>query len=60
MLAIITGATKGIGRAITYSLANKGYDLAICSRNLRDLKEIKEDLEKVSENQRFGQGYRYA
>ena len=46
MLAIITGATKGIGRAITYSLANKGYDLAICSRNLRDLKEIKEDLEK--------------
>jgi short-subunit dehydrogenase len=45
MLAIITGATKGIGRAITFALAEKQYDLAICSRNLRDLQEMKEELQ---------------
>jgi short-subunit dehydrogenase len=46
MLAIVTGATKGIGRAITFALAEKQYNLAICSRNLRDLQEIKEELVK--------------
>ena len=30
MKAIITGATKGIGRAVTELFAKNGFDLAIC------------------------------
>jgi short-subunit dehydrogenase len=35
--AVITGATKGIGRAIAESLATEGYDIAVCSRSQDDL-----------------------
>jgi len=40
MNAIITGATKGIGRAIAIKLAKEGYNLAICSRNETELSEL--------------------
>ena len=33
--AIITGSTRGIGRAIANLLAAEGVDLAICSRHAR-------------------------
>ena len=45
MNAIITGATKGIGRAIAVRLAAAGYDLAICSRNEQELQHLAQDLE---------------
>jgi NAD(P)-dependent dehydrogenase (short-subunit alcohol dehydrogenase family) len=35
--ALITGATKGIGRAIAESLAAEGCDLAICARNAEEV-----------------------
>ena len=34
---IVTGATKGIGRAITMALASEGYDLGLGARNLEEL-----------------------
>lgn len=37
MNAIITGGTKGIGRAIANKLAKEGYNLMICSRSHADL-----------------------
>jgi short-subunit dehydrogenase len=43
--AVVTGATKGIGRAIAETLATEGYDLAICSRTKEDLEELKKDFE---------------
>lgn len=46
MNAVITGATKGIGRAIAELLASKGINLCICSRNEADLKEMKHTLNK--------------
>ncbi len=48
MKALITGATKGIGRAIAIALAKQGYDLAICSRNDQDLKEFAVELLSIN------------
>ncbi len=45
-LAIITGGTRGIGLACAKILAKNGYNLAICSRNLGDLKKISDKLKK--------------
>jgi short-subunit dehydrogenase len=42
--AVITGATKGIGRAIAESLATEGYDIAVCSRNSEDLSAMQKDF----------------
>ncbi|MES2621703.1 MAG: SDR family oxidoreductase [Bacteroidota bacterium] len=37
---VITGATKGIGRAIAEKFAAEGFDLALCARNKDDLKAL--------------------
>jgi 3-oxoacyl-[acyl-carrier protein] reductase len=44
MNAIVTAATKGIGRAIAIKLAEQGYDLAICSRNEEELMQLADQL----------------
>jgi 3-oxoacyl-[acyl-carrier protein] reductase len=44
MNAIITGATRGIGKAIATKLAEHGYNLAICSRNEKELESFAEEL----------------
>ncbi len=46
-IAVITGATKGIGRAISEQLWSLGYSLAICARSADDLKEMKQVLAKA-------------
>ena len=38
-VAIITGAGKGIGRAIAAELAQRGYDLVLTARTVADLEE---------------------
>ena len=45
MKYIILGASSGLGRELAYSLAEKNNNLIIISRDERDLKAIKEDLE---------------
>ncbi|WP_131536047.1 SDR family oxidoreductase [Pedobacter nototheniae] len=44
MKAVITGATKGIGRAIAVKLAQKGCDLVLIARGLADLEQLKNEL----------------
>jgi short-subunit dehydrogenase len=48
--ALITGATKGIGRAIAIAFANEGINLAICSRNTADLAAFKSELLQINTN----------
>jgi 17beta-estradiol 17-dehydrogenase / very-long-chain 3-oxoacyl-CoA reductase len=45
MKYIILGASSGLGREISYLLAKKKNDLIIISRDERDLRAIKNDLE---------------
>lgn len=46
--ALITGATKGIGLAIAKALAKEGINLAICSRNDKELLQVKEALLQIN------------
>ncbi len=43
-VAVITGASRGIGRAIAFKLAEEQFDLALCSRNEKDLQKVKNEL----------------
>tara|TARA_B100000579_G_scaffold438025_1_gene471043 strand:- start:7775 stop:8518 length:744 start_codon:yes stop_codon:yes gene_type:complete len=42
--AIVTGASKGIGRAISLNLAKNGCDLFLISRTEQDLKKVKDEI----------------
>ncbi|GAB2485463.1 SDR family NAD(P)-dependent oxidoreductase [Jatrophihabitans fulvus] len=42
--AIVTGASRGIGRAIAETLAAEGVDLALCARGVESLEEFAETL----------------
>lgn len=47
-VAVITGASKGLGRAMALALAGAGARLALVSRNLEGLKSTAEAVEKLS------------
>lgn len=47
MNAVITGSTKGIGKAIVELLASKGINVAICSRNEQEIDHFLKEL-KIS------------
>lgn len=50
MLALITGASSGIGRDMAKELAKRGYDLALVARNEDELNKVKEELIKTDSN----------
>ena len=45
-VAVITGASSGLGRQMTYAFAKQGANLVILARRIEKLKELKDDLEK--------------
>ncbi|ARI77300.1 SDR family NAD(P)-dependent oxidoreductase [Halobacillus mangrovi] len=46
-LAVITGGTKGIGKAITLAFAESGADVIIIARNENDLEKTKQEVEEL-------------
>ena len=44
-IALITGATSGIGLATSIMFASLGYDMIITGRRLERLKDLKSDIE---------------
>jgi len=45
-IVIITGASSGIGKALAYEFGNKGAKVVLAARNLQNLLEIENDLNK--------------
>lgn len=47
MYAVITGASRGIGRALAYKFGENGYNLILtCEKNIELLRSVKNDIEK--------------
>ncbi len=46
-VAVITGASRGIGKAIAHSLLNEGCAVAVCGRNAERLDAAVGDLSKI-------------
>ena len=49
-VALITGASRGIGKAIALGYAEAGADVAICSRKIEDLEPVAAEIEKAGQN----------
>ena len=45
-VAVVTGASRGIGRAVAIKLAQEGMDLALVARDLERLKDVKAQCEQ--------------
>lgn len=48
MNAVITGATKGIGKALSELFAKNGLNLCLCARSENDLQELRSNLNKIN------------
>lgn len=44
-LVVISGGTKGIGKALAEKFAQEGYDVAVCARSQQDLEDLKSEIE---------------
>lgn len=52
-LLVVTGGTKGIGRAIAYKFASQGFDIITCARNQNELIQLQKDLQSKFKIQAF-------
>jgi 3-oxoacyl-[acyl-carrier protein] reductase len=51
MNILITGASKGIGKAIAIEMAKNGHNLALCARNIQDLEALKSQIQIADKQQ---------
>ena len=52
-VAVVTGASDGIGKAIALGLAEAGAHVVVCSRREEKLKEVKAEIEKLGRRSEF-------
>jgi short-subunit dehydrogenase len=52
-LIVVTGGTKGIGRAIAERFAEAGFNVAVCARKVDELEKFKADLTKKHPSGKF-------
>ena len=45
---VVSGASRGIGRAIALKFASEGWNIAFCSRNIEKLLALEKELESVN------------
>jgi NAD(P)-dependent dehydrogenase (short-subunit alcohol dehydrogenase family) len=50
---MITGATRGVGRALVYAFAQRGFDIAFCSGNDENCQALLEELQKEYPDNRY-------
>lgn len=53
MVAVVTGASSGIGRAVAIALAGDGYSVILVARDMKKLEEVQEKLKKEFPKQKF-------
>lgn len=53
MNAIVTGATKGMGRAIVMELAANNYNITFCARDEKEVQTLLDELRKIYSHQQF-------
>ncbi|MFQ5879683.1 MAG: SDR family NAD(P)-dependent oxidoreductase [Dehalococcoidia bacterium] len=46
--ALVTGASKGIGKAVAWALAEEGVDVAMCARNGEELERAAKEIEDAT------------
>ncbi len=49
-IAIVTGASQGIGRTLAIALAQAGADVALVSRTRSDLEAVAKEIEAAGRN----------
>src|SRR6266446_2137962 len=53
-VALVTGGSKGIGKAVARGLAQEGVRVAICARSKASLEEAAQELAKATGAEVFG------
>jgi NAD(P)-dependent dehydrogenase (short-subunit alcohol dehydrogenase family) len=46
-VVMITGASKGLGKALAVAFAKRGAELAICARNVEKLKKVESEIKEI-------------
>ena len=49
-LAVVTGASRGLGRELALVLAKEGYDLVVCARGVKDLEAVRKEILALGQN----------